>query len=58
MKRKTIPFAKLQRLSFVNSKKLPQRIVHDGVVKEWVGIGWIELKDEEPKPSDVYVVGG
>jgi len=55
VKTKTITFDKLKRLSFCNSKKLPQRVVHEGKVKEWVGIGWIEL-DDKPKATDVVVV--
>jgi hypothetical protein len=53
---KTVTFAELQRLAFCNSKKLPQRVVIDGVVKEWVGIGWITLEGEKPLATDVRVV--
>lgn len=55
-KRKTITFSTLKRLSFCNSPACPQRVVHEGVVKEWVGFGWITHDDEKPKPTDVYVV--
>jgi hypothetical protein len=54
--KKTITYAKLARLSFCNSPKLPKRVVHEGLVREWVGIGWITHEDEKPKPGDVYVV--
>jgi hypothetical protein len=39
----TITFSELRRLSFCNSSKLPQKVVHDGILKEWVGIGWIDI---------------
>jgi hypothetical protein len=40
---RTITYSELQRLSFCNSSKLPQKVVHDGILKEWVGIGWIDI---------------
>ena len=56
-RRKTIKFDELQRLSFCNSKRLPQRIVHDGKVKEWVGIGWITPNDQTKNGEETYVDG-
>lgn len=56
--KKTIALSTLQRLAITNSKRLPQRIVHDGVVKQWVGIGWVSHEGEKPKKTDVYVVPG
>ncbi len=50
-KPKTIKFSELKRLSFCNSSKLPQKIIVDGQVKEWVGIGWLDIDD---KPSAKY----
>lgn len=41
-KRKTIKLSQLQRMAFRNSPKMPQVVNHDGVRKEWVGIGWID----------------
>jgi hypothetical protein len=55
-RKKTIKFSTLRRLSFCNSPKCPQRVIHEGVVKEWVGFGWITINDQRRKPSDVYVV--
>jgi hypothetical protein len=52
---KAITSNALARLSFCNSKKLPQVCVIDGKVKEWVGIGWIEIK-RDPLPTDTYMV--
>jgi hypothetical protein len=52
---KTITRSELHRLSFCNSKKIPKVCVIEGVAKEWVGIGWIEL-DRKPLPSDVVMV--
>lgn len=54
--KKTITYSELRRLEFCNSPKLPQRVVHDGVVKQWVGVGWVTHENEKPKPNDVYVV--
>lgn len=56
MKHRTITWAELSHLAYCNSRRLPKRVVVDGVVKEWVGIGWITL-DEKPKPTDVVVSG-
>jgi hypothetical protein len=44
-KQKTITIEELKRLQFCNSKKLPQKVNHDGIVKEWVGIGWIDTRE-------------
>lgn len=52
----TITESAIRRLAFCNSKKLPRRVVHEGLVKEWVGIGWVTLDGEKPKPADVRVV--
>ena len=51
----TITREELSRLSFCNSKKLPTKISDNGIVKEWVGIGWIEL-DEKPKDDTIVVI--
>ena len=40
---KTITRAEVARLAFCNSDKLPQKINIDGRLKEWVGIGWIDI---------------
>jgi len=56
-RKKTIKFAELQRLTFCNSKRLPHRIVHEGEIKEWVGIGWITLNDQTKNGKEVYVDG-
>lgn len=53
--KKTITFSELRRLSVVNSKKLPQHVNVGGIRRQWVGIGWIECR-EEPKPIDPVVV--
>ena len=41
-KRRTITVEELRRLSQANSSKLPQAVEHEGIRKEWVGIGWID----------------
>jgi hypothetical protein len=57
--RKTIKFSELKRLSFCNSKKLPQVVNIEGHRMRWVGIGWVdegelegdevEVVDDQPK---------
>lgn len=46
---KTIDRELLYKLSFINSKRLPQYIDVEGKRLHWVGIGWI---DEEPARGD------
>ncbi len=41
MKKKTIKWEELKRLSFCNSKDLPRKVNVEGSLYEWVGIGWI-----------------
>ncbi len=53
-KRKTITFDKLRQMSVCNSPKLNEVVVN-GVVKKWVGIGFIDM-DRKPNDKDVYVV--
>ena len=40
---KTITWDELSRLAFCNSDRLPQKVIVHGRLKEWVGIGWIDL---------------
>jgi len=53
-KKKTITFAELKRLSFCNSKRLPKAVNVNGVRKEWVGIGWVDVG--KPTGREVEVV--
>lgn len=48
-KRKTIKRSKLSRLAFCNSDKLPEAVIMDGKLYDWVGIGWVAVDDN---PSD------
>ena len=41
-KRRTITVEALRRLSWADSPKLPPAVEHEGIRKEWVGIGWID----------------
>ncbi len=58
--RRTITPGELRRLSFCNSKNLPGRIVvtenGERRVKEWVGIGWIDITDHPDTRPDACVV--
>lgn len=55
-RKKTIKFSKLKRLEFCNSKDLPPRIWIGGKLMEWVGIGWIEIDDDEDDGTAPTVV--
>jgi hypothetical protein len=60
MKKKTLKLHTISRLDlvqkvFCNSKSLPQTVVDDGVVKQFVGIGWVKL-DREPQKGDTVIV--
>lgn len=46
-KQKTIPFSELKALSFCNSKRLPPYVRIGSQVKHWVGIGWIDIDDDD-----------
>lgn len=51
---KTITRSELARLSFCNSKKLPQVVNLDGKRMRWVGIGWVD--EGKPTGREVKVV--
>ena len=51
----TVSFRTVSNVAMVaGGEDLVRRVIHDGVVKEWVGIGWITL-DDSPDP-DIYPV--
>ena len=54
-RQKAISHSKLSRLTLCNSKKIPRAVNHDGVRKEWVGIGWIACG--KPRGDEVLVTG-
>ena len=43
VRRKTITREELTRLAFCNSTRLPRKVNVDGRLREWVGIGWIDI---------------
>jgi len=53
---KTIAFSELKRLEFANSRKLPKRIIINGELKMWVGIGWIGLDNCRATGNEPFVV--
>lgn len=53
-KQKTISHLKLSRLTLCNSKRIPLAVNHDGIRKEWVGIGWIA--SGKPRGDEVLVI--
>ncbi len=55
---KTIKFSKLKVLEFCNSPRLPKRIWVGKQLKEWVGIGWINLDDEDADGTEPTVIDG
>jgi hypothetical protein len=36
-----------------NEKKL-SKVIHEGILKEWVGIGWIDLRPATKEDSKKY----
>jgi hypothetical protein len=57
-RRPTITFEELKRLSFRNSKKLPQKVVVEGTVRDWVGIGWVDTGEAPTDPNIPVVIDG
>jgi hypothetical protein len=53
---KTITKTELARLSFCNSKSLPNKVWYNGKFMQWVGIGWIEIDKAEAKGTEPTVV--
>lgn len=51
-----ITFSELHRLSFVNSNKLPKRIIIGNEVREYVGIGWVSLGVVTPEDLKKYPI--
>lgn len=54
-RRRTIQRDELARLSFINSPRLPRIVNDNSILKEWVGIGWINL-DEKPHGNTIKVI--
>ncbi len=54
-KPKTIKRDELARMSVSNSPKMPQIVNDNGVLREWVGIGWIDLR-YKPTGKEIKVV--
>ena len=54
-RRRAIQRGELARLSFINSPRLPQIVNDNGILKEWVGIGWIDL-DKKPHGNTIKVI--
>jgi len=50
----TIKFDEFQKLSVTNSPKIPKRVILGNVVKEYVGIGWIDIKIVEEEDIIKY----
>jgi len=51
----TIPASKCSTIAMVNGgEKTHPMIVHNGVLKEWVGIGWIKLRDATDSDKLTY----
>lgn len=51
----TIRRKELAQLACINSPRLPLTVVDNGVVKKWVGIGWV-TEDRDPLPSDTVIL--
>ena len=54
---KTMTFVELKKLSFTNSKDMPQKVVIEGIIHEWVGIGWAELDEAtEEEKKELFTI--
>lgn len=52
---KTISAKELNNLAMINGNENKYRIVVDNnIVKEWVGIGWIELHKATKEDKELY----
>jgi hypothetical protein len=52
---KTIPFKEVINIAMVsrNEGKI-KNVIHEGILKEWVGIGWIDLRKATKADKDKY----
>jgi len=52
---KTVKVSELSNLKMVagNEKKY-QRVIQDGIVKNWVGFGWIDEGEASKKDLEMY----
>lgn len=56
MKAEPIPRKDATNIAMVNGNEATiTHIIQDGMVKEWVGIGWVELR--EATPADYESIG-
>lgn len=47
---KPVSFHDVSTIAMVEGKeKTISKIIHDGAIKEWVGIGWITIGHAEPR---------
>jgi hypothetical protein len=51
----TVPASALTNISMVEgNEKIYKIVIDNGMLKEWVGIGWIELRKATAKDKDKY----
>lgn len=54
---KTVHVREVSNIKMVSgNEKKYTKIIHNGVVKEWVGIGWIPLNDATQEDEEKYPV--
>lgn len=52
---KTIPASKCSTIAMVNGgEKTHPRVIHSGQLKEWCGIGWIQLRKATERDTMLY----
>lgn len=56
MKKNTIAVSELSNLKMVtrNEKKFTY-VIHNGMLKQWVGIGWIDVRKPTAKDKEMYL---
>lgn len=54
-RRKSVPIKELSslKMSCGNEKKF-KKVIDDGILKEWVGIGWIALRRATKSDASIY----
>jgi len=51
----TVHASKLSRIRMVaGQEKIYRQVIDNGIVKDWVGFGWVDLRDATPADYKKY----
>jgi hypothetical protein len=54
-KTKTIPVSKLSTISMVaGGEKRHPKVIHEGILKNWVGFGWVNEREATEEDKQTY----